>query len=61
MAASDNLGPQFSGPRDELAAARTKRFNAILDQVPTFDEEIAESNPPKPPTRSPRRRLRAVK
>lgn len=39
MSASDHLQPnQFGG--DELAARRKQKFNAILDQVPSFDDEI---------------------
>lgn len=37
MSAEDHLQPaQF----DELAARKKQKFNAVLDQVPSFDEEI---------------------
>lgn len=39
MSAGDHLSPgQFGG--DELAARRKQKFNTILDQVPSFDDEI---------------------
>ena len=37
MSADEHLNPQQF---DELAAFRKKKFNSILDQVPSFDEEI---------------------
>lgn len=44
---------------DELAAHKAKKFDRLLDQVPSFDEEIAESPKPPPATKA-RRRLRSV-
>lgn len=57
MSASDHLQPQQF---DELAAKKKQKFNALLDQVPSFDEELQEasSRAPTPPRRS---RLRLVK
>jgi hypothetical protein len=59
MSASDHLQPaQF----DELAAARSRKFAAILDQVPSFDEEIDRvAEPVQPAKRPTRQRLRVVK